>query len=70
MSTVIVFKPKIKATPNTENRKVTPLARRKNSAYRAREHLTPKEVERLIAALRRSAGTQGRRACEPQEATR
>ncbi len=55
MSKVVAFKPSSKQKPSTENRKVIPL-RQKNSAYRAREHLTPKEVERLIAA----AATVGR----------
>lgn len=55
MSKVVAFRRSSSAKPTTENRKVLPL-RQKNSAYRAREHLTPKEVERLIAA----AGKVGR----------
>ncbi len=37
--------------PNTEKRAVTP-RRRRNAEYRTREHLTEKEVERLIAAAK------------------
>src|SRR5580692_1532650 len=37
--------------PATENRTVTPL-RRKNADLRTREHLTPAEVEKLMAAAK------------------
>ena len=37
--------------PATENRTVTPL-RRKNADLRTREHLTPAEVEKLMAAVK------------------
>lgn len=55
MSTVVAFKPKIKATSNTENRKVTP-RRLPNVELRKREYLTPSEVARLLKA----AGKLGR----------
>ena len=43
----------LKVPPATENRTVTPL-RRKNADLRTREHLTPAEVEKLMAAVKGS----------------
>jgi integrase len=40
-------------SPNAENRTVTPL-RKPNAALRPREHLTEREVEKLIEAARRN----------------
>jgi integrase len=42
-------------TPTAVNGKVAPPRRRKNSETRTREHLTPDEVEQLLAAARRGA---------------
>ena len=39
--------------PSTENRTVTP-RRRRNSELRTREHLTEREIERLIDAAKRN----------------
>ncbi len=46
--------------PSTENGKVTPPRRVKNAERRSREHLTPAEVEALIAAAK-SVGRHGPR---------
>lgn len=46
--------------PNTVNGKVAPPRRRPNRAVRTREHLTPTEVERLLAAAGSSGRHQGR----------
>jgi len=45
-----------RTAPNTENGKVATPRRRPNKELRSREHLTPSEVEQLIAA----AGAAGR----------
>ncbi len=50
-SKVVPFRGRSGAVPNTLNGKVPP-PRRKNSEVRSREHLTPDEVEQLIAAAR------------------
>ena len=42
------------SAPTIENGKVTPPRRRKNADVRAREHLEPAEVEKLMAAARTS----------------
>jgi type 1 fimbriae regulatory protein FimE len=55
MSTVVAFKQQTEATPNIENRKVTP-RRVPNVELRKREYLTPSEVARLLKA----AGKLGR----------
>ncbi len=44
-------------SPNTENRTVTPL-RRPNAELRPREHLTEREVEKLIEATKRNRWRQ------------
>jgi integrase len=56
MSTVLAFKSIKRSSPNIENGKVTPPRRVTNLTRRSREHLTPAEVERMIAA----AGKAGR----------
>jgi type 1 fimbriae regulatory protein FimB/type 1 fimbriae regulatory protein FimE len=56
MSTVLAFKRTKPASPVIENGKVNPPRRVANRDRRSREHLTPAEVERLIAA----AGKIGR----------
>lgn len=48
------------AGPNTENGKVVPPGRRPNKELRSREHLTPTEVEQLIAAAGASGRHRGR----------
>src|SRR6056297_1888108 len=47
-------------TPVIENGKVSPPVRRRNSESRSREYLTPKEMERLMAAAK-SLGRHGHR---------
>lgn len=47
-------------TPNAVNGKVAPPRRRANREVRSREHLTPDEVERLIASVGASGRHQGR----------
>ena len=56
MSTDVAFKRTKSSAPSIENRKVAPPRRLTNLERRSREHLTPGEVERLIAA----AGKTGR----------
>jgi len=58
-SKVVPLRGRISTSPNIENGKVPPL-RRKNSEIRSREHLTPDEVEKLIAAAK-SVGRHGHR---------
>ena len=55
MPKVLSFSPSKRSAPNTVNRKVPP-GRPRNSDVRTREHLTAREVDRLIQA----AGKQGR----------
>lgn len=55
MPRVLSFSPPKASTPSTVNRKVPP-GRPRNSDVRTREHLTAREVDRLIQA----AGKQGR----------
>ena len=50
MSTVLAFKNRERASPGIENGKVRPPRRVTNLERRSREHLTPAEVERLVAA--------------------
>ena len=50
MSTVLAFKNRERASPGIENGKVRPPRRVINLERRSREHLTPAEVERLVAA--------------------
>lgn len=56
MTTVVQLKTRTRKTPNTQNGKVTPPRRIPNKDRRSREHLTPHEVEKLIA----TAGRLGR----------
>ena len=56
MSTVLAFKSIKRSSPSIENGKVAPPRRVTNLMRRSREHLTPAEVERMIAA----AGKAGR----------
>jgi integrase len=56
MSTVLAFKSPKRSLPRIENGKVPPPRRVTNLTRRSREHLTPAEVERMIAA----AGNAGR----------
>ena len=56
MGQVIDLPRRRQKAPTTENGKVAPPRRRPNRAIRSREHLTPAEVEQLIAA----AGAAGR----------
>ena len=58
-SKVISFRRRNRSAPNTLNGNVPP-PRRKNKDVRSREHLTPDEVERLIAAAK-SVGRHGHR---------
>ncbi len=60
MATVVQLKPKNRKTPNTHNGKVAPPRRLANKARRSREHLTPTEVEKLMAAASR-LGRHGHR---------
>ena len=48
------------ATPSIDNGNVPPPIRKRNKDVRSREHLTPDEVERLIASAK-SLGRHGRR---------
>ena len=50
MSTVLAFKNRERSFPAIENGKVAPPRRVTNLERRSREHLTPTEVERLIAS--------------------
>ena len=50
MSTVVEFKRPARRSPTIENGKVAPPRRVTNLERRSREHLTPTEVERLIAS--------------------
>src|SRR5262245_57599874 len=56
MATVVQLRPTRSTHPNTENGKVQPPARVQNRDRRSREHLTPDEVDKLMAA----AGGLGR----------
>jgi integrase len=58
MSTVLAFKSIKRRSPTIENGKVAPPRRVTNLARRSREHLTPAEVERMIAAVGK-AGRHG-----------
>lgn len=53
---VVTLRDRQRATPSTENGKVVPPRRVPNRERRAREHLTPQEVEALVTA----AGRLGR----------
>lgn len=55
-SNVVTLRDRQRATPSTENGKVVPPRRVPNRARRAREHLTPQEVEAIVTA----AGRLGR----------
>jgi type 1 fimbriae regulatory protein FimB/type 1 fimbriae regulatory protein FimE len=57
---IIDLPSQFRGTPTAVNGKVTPPRRRKNSETRTREHLTPDEVEHLLAAARRG-GRYGQR---------
>ena len=56
MSNVVAFSDSKSSIPSTVNGKVAPPRRKKNIESRPREYLTPKEMDRLIAA----AGKLGR----------
>lgn len=56
MSHVVQLRPSKRKAPHIQNGKVTPPRRVKNKTRRAREHLTPTEVDKLISA----AGKLGR----------
>ena len=60
MSTVLAFRNRKRSSPVIENGKVAPPRRVTNLQRRSREHLTPTEVERLIAAAAK-AGRHGSR---------
>lgn len=60
MGQVIVLKTTAKQAPSIENGKVRPPKRVSNRERRTREHLTPEEVDRLMAAARR-LGRHGHR---------
>jgi len=60
MSTVLAFKNRERSFPAIENGKVAPPRRVTNLERRSREHLTPTEVERLIASAAK-AGRHGSR---------
>lgn len=62
MPTVVQLRSRRTKAPNTVNGKVIPPRRIKNSSRRSREHLTPSEVDKLIAA----AGKTGRHAHRDQ----
>ncbi len=55
MPKILPFSPAKARAPNTVNRKIPP-GRPRNSDVKTREHLTAREVDRLIQA----AGKQGR----------
>ena len=46
-------------TPTSEKFTVVPPVRKPNAEYRSREHLTEKEVERLIEAAKATVGGTG-----------
>jgi len=56
MANVVQLRPTRRKAPHIQNGKVTPPRRVNNKARRAREHLTPTEVDKLISA----AGKLGR----------
>jgi type 1 fimbriae regulatory protein FimB/type 1 fimbriae regulatory protein FimE len=56
MPNVVQLRPTKRKAPNIQNGKVAPPRRVKNKSKRTREHLTPTEVDKLIAA----AGKLGR----------
>jgi len=56
MANVVHLRAAKRKVPNIQNGKVTPPRRVKNKSRRTREHLTPAEVDKLIAA----AGKLGR----------
>ena len=60
MSTVLAFKNPKPGSPRVINGQVSPPQRVANLERRSREHLTPPEVERLIAAATK-AGRHGLR---------
>ncbi len=62
MATVVQIRPRRAKAPSTVNGKVTPPRRVENKARRSREHLTPSEMDKLIAA----AGKNGRHAHRDQ----
>lgn len=62
MATVVQIRPRRAKAPSAVNGKVTPPRRVENAARRSREHLTPSEVDKLIAA----AGKAGRHAHRDQ----
>jgi type 1 fimbriae regulatory protein FimE len=60
MSNVIALATARAASPISENGKVAPPRRRKNTATRTREYLTPEEVEKLLGAARATGRYSGR----------
>ena len=60
MGQVVELPSRRRKTPNAVNGKVAPPRRRPNREVRSREHLTPDEVERLIASVGASGRHQGR----------
>lgn len=59
-SNVVALRPNKGSAPNIVNGKVTPPPRRRNKEVRSREHLTPEEVDRLMASAK-SLGRHGQR---------
>lgn len=57
---VVSLRPRNASRPTIENGKVAPPPRRPNQASRSREYLTPKEIDRLIAAAK-AIGRHGHR---------
>src|ERR1039458_7496689 len=60
MSNVIALATARAASPISESGKVAPPRRRKNTATRTREYLTPDEVEKLLGAARNTGRYSGR----------
>src|SRR4051812_36039558 len=60
MSAVLAFKNRERRSPAIENGKVAPPRRVTNLERRTREHLTPTEVERLIAAAAKAGRHRSR----------
>src|SRR5437762_7896944 len=60
MANVVQLRPTSSRRPSTENGKVHPPTRVANRDRRSREHLTPDEVDKLMAAAG-SAGRHGHR---------
>jgi type 1 fimbriae regulatory protein FimB/type 1 fimbriae regulatory protein FimE len=60
MNEIIALAARGSGAPISENGKVAPPRRRKNTETRTREHLTPDEVEKLLAAARSTGRNRGR----------